>query len=48
MPFSIESGPKGQDKSTVHYEKIEANVKIDDTRFAKPVIVVKPAQPEEN
>lgn len=48
MPFSIESGPKGQDKSTVHYEKIEANVKIDDLRFAKPVIVVKSAQPERN
>lgn len=48
MPFSIESGPKGQDKSTVHYEKIESNVKIDDARFAKPVVVVKPAQPEEN
>ena len=48
MPFSIESGPKGQDKTTVHYEKIEANVKLDDTRFAKPAIVVKPAQPKEN
>jgi hypothetical protein len=36
MPFSIESGAKGQDKSTVHYEKIEANVKLDDVRFAKP------------
>lgn len=48
MPFSIESGPKGQDKSTVHYEKIEANVSLDDRRFAKPVIVVKPAQPEKN
>ncbi len=46
MPFSIESGPKGQDKSTVHYDKIEANLNLDDRRFAKPVIVVKPAQPE--
>jgi hypothetical protein len=36
MPFSIESGPKGQGKSTVHYEKIEANIKLDDGRFAKP------------
>ena len=36
MPFSIESGPKGQDKSTVRYEKIEANVALDDRRFAKP------------
>ena len=48
MPFSIESGPKGQDKSTVHYEKIEANVTIDDRRFAKPVVDAKPVQPENN
>jgi hypothetical protein len=48
LPFSIENGPKGQDKSTVHYDKIETNVKLDDTRFAKPAIVVKPAQPERN
>ena len=48
MPFSIASGPKGQDKSTVHYEKIEANVNIDDRRFGKPAIVVKPALPERN
>jgi hypothetical protein len=46
MPFSIESGPKGQDKSTVHYDKIEANLTLDDKRFEKPVIVAKPAQPE--
>jgi hypothetical protein len=32
----------------VHYEKIEANVNLDDRRFAKPVVVVKPAQPENN
>lgn len=36
LPFSIESGPKGQDKSTVHYDRIEANVPLDDRRFAKP------------
>ena len=36
LPFSIESGRKGQDKSTVHYEKIEANVPLDARRFAKP------------
>jgi hypothetical protein len=36
MPFSIESGPKGQDKSTVRYENITANVSLDDRRFAKP------------
>ena len=48
MPFSIESGPKGQDKATVTYDKIEANVSLDDRRFAKPVIVVKPTSPERN
>ena len=48
MPFSIESGPKGQDKSTVHYEKIEANVNLEDKRFLRPVIVVKPVQPQGN
>jgi hypothetical protein len=48
VPFSIESGPKGQDKSTVHYQKIEANVNLDDKRFSRPVIVVKPVQPQGN
>ena len=48
MPFSIESGRKGQDKSTVTYEKIEANVALDDRRFTKPVIAPKPASPEKN
>ena len=38
MPFSIESGPKGQDKSTVRYDKIEVNVKLDDMRFSKPLL----------
>ena len=46
VPFSIESGPKGQDKTTVHYEKIEANVKLDDRRFARPLVAVKATQPE--
>lgn len=41
MPFSIETGPKGQDKATVKYEKIEANVSLDDKRFAKPVVAPK-------
>jgi len=36
MPFSIETGPKGQGKSTVRYDKIEVNVPLDDARFAKP------------
>jgi hypothetical protein len=43
LPYSIESNPKGhpQDKSKYVYDKIEANVAIDDSRFAMPA--VKPA-----
>jgi hypothetical protein len=39
LPFSIETNPKGhpQDKSKYVYEKIEANVSIDDARFVMPV-----------
>ena len=48
MPFSIVSGPKGQDKATVTYDKIEANVPLDDRRFVRPVIVAKPTSPEGN
>jgi hypothetical protein len=36
MPFSIESGLKGQDKGKVTFERIDANVAIDDSRFRKP------------
>jgi hypothetical protein len=38
LPFSIESNPKGhpQDKSKYVYDKIEANVAIDDSRFVMP------------
>jgi hypothetical protein len=37
LPFSVESGPKGsQNKSKVTYDKIEANVAIDDSRFRVP------------
>jgi outer membrane lipoprotein-sorting protein len=37
-PFSIESGVKGNpNRAKVTYEKIEANVQIDDSRFEKPV-----------
>jgi len=37
LPYSIESNVKGSsDKSKVVYEKIEANVAIDDKRFEKP------------
>jgi hypothetical protein len=43
LPYSIESNPKGhpQDKSKYVYDKIEANVAIDDSRFTMPN--VKPA-----
>jgi hypothetical protein len=38
LPFSIETNTKGsQDKSKVIYDKIEANVAIDDERFRMPV-----------
>jgi len=39
LPFSFETNTKGsQDKSKITYDKIEANVAIDDTRFRMPVI----------
>lgn len=38
FPFSLESGAKGSPyKSTITIEKIEANVPLDDNRFARPV-----------
>jgi len=39
LPFSFESGPKGSssaDRSKITYDKIEANVPLDNTRFARP------------
>ena len=40
LPHSVETNATGsQDKSKVVYEKIEANVAIDDGRFQMPVIV---------
>lgn len=40
LPHSIETNTKGsQDKSKVVYDKIEANVPIDDGRFRMPVVV---------
>ena len=43
LPFSVENGPKGsQNKSKVTYEKIEANVAIDDSRFLKPALKSQP------
>jgi len=44
LPYSVETNVKGQtDKSKYIYEKIEANVTIDDNRFAMP----KTAKPPE-
>jgi hypothetical protein len=44
LPFSFESGSKGsQFKSKVAYDKIEANVPIEDSRFVAPVVGAKPA-----
>ena len=37
IPFSIESGPKTQqEKGKINWEKVEANVALDDVRFKKP------------
>jgi hypothetical protein len=37
IPFSIEYGPKGQqEKGKINWEKVEANVTLDDLRFRKP------------
>ena len=44
LPFSIESGVKGSpNRSKVTYEKIEANVSLDDARFARPAAKPAPA-----
>jgi hypothetical protein len=43
LPYSLETNSKGsQDKSKIVYDKIEANVSIDDSRFRMPV--AKPPQ----
>jgi hypothetical protein len=47
MPFALESGVKGQDKGKITFDKIEANVPIDDSRFAKPVVGAQPATPSD-
>ncbi|HVH10122.1 MAG TPA: hypothetical protein VM736_10020 [Gemmatimonadales bacterium] len=36
LPYSMETGRKGEDKAKITYDKIEANVPIDDGRFEKP------------
>ncbi len=44
LPHSIETGPKGSPfKQKITYEKIEANVPIDDGRFHQPAAGAKPA-----
>ena len=44
LPHSIETGVKGSpNRQKVTYEKIEANVALDDKRFAKPAAVTPPA-----
>ena len=44
LPFSIESGVKGSaNRSKVTYEKIEANVALEDSRFARPAAKSAPA-----
>src|SRR6266508_523294 len=43
LPYSIESGLKGSpNKSQVTFEKIEANVALDDSRFKQPTVAAKP------
>jgi outer membrane lipoprotein-sorting protein len=47
MPFSVESGAKGsQNKASVTYEKIEANVDLNESRFHRPAApAAKPPTP---
>jgi hypothetical protein len=43
LPHSIESGLKGSpNKSQITFEKIEANVALDDSRFKQPTVAAKP------
>jgi outer membrane lipoprotein-sorting protein len=45
MPFSVESGPKGsQNKASVTYEKIEANLDLNESRFHRPAAPAVPAK----
>jgi hypothetical protein len=47
LPHSVETNVKGsQDKQKVTYERIEANVAIDDSRFREPVAKAQPEQGE--
>jgi hypothetical protein len=47
LPHSFESGVKGSpNKSQITFEKIEANVALDDSRFKQPTSQAKPAGSE--
>jgi outer membrane lipoprotein-sorting protein len=47
LPHSFESGVKGSpNKQQITFEKIEANVALDDSRFKQPTGPAKPAKPE--
>ena len=47
LPHSIESGVKGSpNKSQITFEKIEANIALDDSRFKQPAAPAKPARSE--
>lgn len=48
MPFSIESGFKGQGKGKVTFERIDPNIPIEDSRFVKPVVTTPPPPAKEN
>lgn len=44
LPFSVESGVKGSpNRQKITYDKIEANVALDDARFARPAVKSQPA-----
>ena len=48
LPFSFETNVKGsQDKSKIVYDKIEANVPIEDSRFGIPA-AAKPPEKKPN
>lgn len=47
LPHSFESGVKGSpNKQQITFEKIEANVALDDSRFKQPTAPAKPARSE--
>jgi hypothetical protein len=49
LPYAIETGVRGSpDKQKITFEKIEANVAIDDSRFAKPAASAPQPTPERN